>query len=71
MPDDILDKPTSMRLMRVSVFLPEITQQIHSLRASGVISSHSARTSGLEIMAALKSDGSVCTVPSGMLFAML
>ena len=32
-----------MRLARVAACLGEVTQQIHSLRASGVMSSHAAR----------------------------
>jgi hypothetical protein len=33
-----------MRMFRVSDFLPDVTQHIHSLRASGVISFHKAFT---------------------------
>ena len=48
--------------------LTEITQQIHSLRASGVISSHFARAAGSEIRTFRKSAGTVCTVPGEITF---
>lgn len=38
----ILSKPTAMRRSLVSASLAEVTQQIHSLRASGVMSSQTA-----------------------------
>lgn len=53
----------SIRIPRVSAFFPEITQQIHSLRARGVISSHTARARGEAVRAFRKSSGSLCTVP--------
>jgi hypothetical protein len=53
----------SIRILLVSTFLPDVTQQIHSLRASGVISSHTARAAGIEIRALRKSAGILCTVP--------
>ena len=46
MPLRILSSPTVMRRFRVSAFLAEVTQQIHSLRASGVISAHTPFTMG-------------------------
>src|SRR3989344_2630097 len=56
-----------IRILRVSAFLPEVTQQIHSLRASGVISSHTARArlpAGRPLASAFrKSSGKACTVP--------
>ena len=52
-----------MRIPLVSAFLPEITQQIHSLRASGVMSSHTARALGVAVIAFRRSAGIVCTVP--------
>ncbi len=51
-----------MRMLLVSTFFPEVTQQIHSLRASGVISSHTARALGIEATAFRKSAGSLCIV---------
>lgn len=39
MPLRILSTPARMRRWRVSAFFAEVTQQIHSLRANGVISS--------------------------------
>jgi hypothetical protein len=56
-----------MRMFLVLDFLPEVTQHIHSLRANGVMSSHSARIDEEEMMAFLRSAGSACTVPAGML----
>jgi hypothetical protein len=47
----------------VSGFLTEVVQQIHSLRASGVISSHFANAAKSEVRAIRKSAGILCTVP--------
>lgn len=47
----------------VSGFLTEMVQQIHSLRASGVISSHAANAAGSAMRAFRKSAGTLCTVP--------
>ena len=52
----------------VSAFLTEIVQQIHSLRASGVISSHAANATGSPLRTFRKSAGSLCTVPLEILF---
>jgi hypothetical protein len=52
-----------MCCLRVSGFLTEITQQIHSLRASGVISSHFALATGSEMRTLRKSAGKLCTAP--------
>src|SRR3989344_2946729 len=48
---------------RVSCFLADRIQQIHSLRASGVISSHTVRAVGEEVRTFRKSVGIVCTTP--------
>ena len=48
---------------RVSGFLTEITQHIHSLRASGVRFSHIVRALGSEVRASRKSAGRSCTTP--------
>lgn len=56
-----------MRRFRVSSFFAEVTQQIHSLRASGVNSSQSLLALASDSMAFRKSAGSRCTVPSGSL----
>ncbi len=48
MPPFIFESAFSIRISRVSAFLPLVTQQIHSLRASGVMSSHKARTFDVE-----------------------
>jgi hypothetical protein len=47
----------------VSAFFGQSTQQIHSLRARGVRSSHAARTFGLALKTRLKSVGTVWTTP--------
>jgi hypothetical protein len=52
-----------MRLVLVSSFLAEIIQQIHSLRASGVMSSHPACILEDEVISFLKSAGSLCATP--------
>jgi hypothetical protein len=52
-----------MCCLLVSGFLTEITQQIHSLRASGVISSHFARATGSEKRTFRKSAGTLCIAP--------
>ena len=48
----------------VSGFLTEITQQIHSLRASGVMSSHIVRAEGSETRAFRRSAGRLWTTPA-------
>src|SRR3990167_2609885 len=55
----------SIRIPLVSAFLPEMTQQIHSLRARGVISSHTARAAGAETSAFRRSSGTLCTRLAG------
>jgi len=50
----------SMWFFLVSCFLTVIVQQIHSLRASGVIFSHAASAFGLEARALRKSAGILC-----------
>ena len=57
MPLRILSRPTAMRRLLVSSFLAEVTQQIHSLRASGVMPAHKALAAGSAWMALRKSDG--------------
>src|SRR3989440_3962576 len=52
-----------MWLLLVADFFGQTTQQIHSLRARGVRSSHAARTLGLAIRTRLKSTGTVCATP--------
>ena len=51
-----------MRIFLVSAFLPDITQQIHSLRASGVILPHTAFAAPEEVSAFRKSAGMLCTI---------
>jgi|SRR5579863_7468700 len=57
-----------MCCLLVSGFLGEITQQIHSLRASGVMSSHFARATASAMRAFFKSAGTLCTVPGEITF---
>ena len=52
----------------VSGFLTESTQQIHSFRASGVISSHFARATASEMRTFRKSAGTRCTAPAEIAF---
>ena len=61
----------SMCCLRVSGFLTEITQQIHSLRASGVMSNHSARAIASETRAFRKSAGTLCTAPREIAFLVM
>src|SRR4029453_1336845 len=63
MPPRSLSMPTSMRRFLVSSFLADVTQQIHSFRASGVISVQTLFAAALDSMAFRKSAGSLCTVP--------
>jgi len=63
MPPFILSIPTSMRRFRVTSCLADVIQQIHSFRASGVMSAHRPLTVALDSMALRKSAGSLWTVP--------
>jgi hypothetical protein len=58
MPPFIFESAFLIRILLVSSFLPDVTQQIHSLRASGVMSAHTAFTVGVEPTAFRKSSGS-------------
>jgi hypothetical protein len=60
-----------MCCLLVSGFLTEITQQIHSLRASAVISSHFARATGSEMRTFRKSAGTLCTAPGEIAFLVM
>ncbi len=60
MPERILDRPLLTLISRVSARLPEVTQQIHSLRAKGVMLSHKAATFLSALIALPKSAGSLC-----------
>ncbi len=71
MPPLSLDSALLMRIPRVSAFLPEVTQQIHSLRASGVISAHTARAFGSDEIAFRKSAGTLCTAPAAIPFLII
>lgn len=58
----------SILLRLVCDFLASSTQQIHSLRASGVIISHSASTVLSAVRAFRRSGGTLCTVPVAISF---
>jgi hypothetical protein len=60
-----------MCCLLVSGFLTEIIQHIHSLRASGVISSHTARAAESEARAFRKSSGMLCTTPADIPFLII
>ena len=62
-PPRILSRPTSMRRFRVSSFLAEVTQQIHSFRASGVMVAQRPFAAASDSMALRKSAGSLWIVP--------
>src|SRR5699024_11923745 len=55
----------AFRRERVSAFLASSIQQIHSLRASGVMASQAVRTVSSSRTAMPRSSGSSCTVPAG------
>lgn len=65
MPPCILSRPTTIRRARVAACFGEVTQQIHSFRASGVSSRQSLATLALDSMADRKSSGNAWTVPPG------
>src|SRR5207249_2309882 len=62
-PSSSSDRNRWMCWLLVSAFFGQSTQQIHSLRARGVRSSHAARAFGLAIKTRLKSIGTVWTTP--------
>ena len=57
-----------MRRLRVSAFLADSIQQIHSLRASGEISSHAANACESQVSAFFRSGGTSCTTPLEIFF---
>lgn len=59
MPPRILSRPTSMRRLLVSSFFADVTQQIHSLRASGVMLAQRFFAATSDWMALRKSGGSL------------
>src|SRR5438874_13218682 len=62
-PSSSSDRNRWMCWLLVSAFFGQSTQQIHSLRARGVRSSHAARAFGVAIKTPLKSIGTVWTTP--------
>jgi hypothetical protein len=63
MPARILSMPVWIRRFRVLSFLAEVTQQIHSFRANGVMSAQTLLAEASDSMAFRKSAGSSWTVP--------
>lgn len=57
-----------MRIFRVSAFFPDVTQQAHSLRASGVMSPQVAFAFGEIAIAFPRSFGILCTAPEAAAF---
>jgi len=55
-----------MRRFLVSSFLADVTQHIHSLRASGVMLAHTSVTIASDSIALRKSGGIRCTVPEAI-----
>lgn len=55
-----------MRRFLVSSFLADVTQHIHSLRASGVMVAHTSVTIASDSIALRKSAGMRCTVPEAI-----
>ena len=66
MPLRILSRPTSMQRFLVSSFLADVTQHIHSLRASGVMLTHKSVTIASDSIALRKSPGIPGTVPEAI-----
>src|SRR5579864_7043904 len=58
-----LEQPHAIRRILVSAFFADSIQHIHSLRASGVMSSHAANTCRSDTSAFSKSLGTTCTTP--------
>lgn len=56
----------SMWFFRVAACLTVVAQQIHSLRARGVISFQAFNAAGRAVKACFKPAGSLCTVPPGI-----
>src|SRR5580658_1162760 len=63
-----LEQPHSIRRLLVSAFFADSIQHIHSLRASGVISSHVVNARGSDVSAFLRSLGTSCTTPPEIFF---
>ena len=55
-----------MRRFLVSSFLADVIQHIHSLRASGVMLTHTSVTTASDSIALRKSGGILCTVPEAV-----
>lgn len=60
MPPASFESAFFIRIVRVSDFLPDVIQHIHSLRASGVMSAHVLAAFLVAERAFRRSAGSVC-----------
>src|SRR3989338_10415068 len=69
MPPFSFERAFSMRIPLVSVFLPDVTQQTHSFRASGVMSCHAASAALEEASAFRKSTGNLCNASFFLIIA--
>ena len=65
-----LEQPHSIRRVLVSAFLADSIQQIHSLRARGVMSSHVSSAFTSEVSAFFRSAGRSWTTPPEISFAL-
>ena len=65
-----LEQPHSIRRVLVSAFLANSIQQIHSLRARGVMSSHVSKAFASEVSAIFRSAGRSWTTPPEISFAL-
>ena len=68
-PSSSFESAFSIRIFLVSTFLPLVTQQIHSFRASGVMLSHVALAPRRDAIASRKSNGSLWTIPRAIFLA--
>ena len=64
-----LEQPHSIRRVLVSAFLADSIQQIHSLRARGVMSSHVSNAFASEVSAFFRSAGRSWTTPPEISFS--
>jgi hypothetical protein len=63
-----LEQPQTIRCALVSGFFADSIQQIHSFRASGVMSSHVANALALAVSAFFRSAGRSWTTPPEIVF---
>src|SRR5215475_11157193 len=66
-----LEQPHSIRRVLVSAFFADSIQQIHSLRARGLMSSHVSNAFASEVSAFFRSAGRSWTVPPEISFFLI